>query len=446
MIVQNWWYTTLLGIQNPLQPPLTDQVRTDVLVVGAGMSGLTAAWRLALAGRKVVLLDRNICGGSSTGRSAGFLTPDSELELSQILRRYGPERARDLWDAPVRGIELITEAVKQHGIPCDLLSQDSLFVGSDARGWDDANAEVEARKKLGYPQTLYPRDQLPSVVGTTEYYGGIRYPGTYGINPLLYAQGLKRVLLELGVRIHESTEARSWDDHTVRTHLGSVTADQIIFCIDKPDRSLTPLERNVFHAQTFLAISEPLGSAALQQLFPSGARLQCWDSDLVYTYYRLTGDDRLLVGGGSALTTFALHAINTPGVMTHVLNGFQKKFPFLDRLRFIQYWPGLIDTTRDLLPTIVRDPDAPWVQWVLGCVGLPWAAFCGDFVARQAAGTGAADAERYYRYFEAARPFLVPTWLERLIGKPLVFALNNAWAKYVQVDRGRRIPDRADSL
>src|SRR5215469_15725275 len=108
MIVQNWWYTTLLGIQNPLQPPLTDQVRTDVLVVGAGMSGLTAAWRLALTGRKVVLLDRNICGGSSTGRSAGFLTPDSELELSQILRRYGPERARDLWDAPVRGIDLIT--------------------------------------------------------------------------------------------------------------------------------------------------------------------------------------------------------------------------------------------------------------------------------------------------------------------------------------------------
>ncbi|HZH42232.1 MAG TPA: FAD-dependent oxidoreductase, partial [Gemmatimonadales bacterium] len=62
MIVQNWWYTTLLGIRDPLQPPLTDHLRTEVLVVGAGMSGLTAAWRLALAGRKVVLLDRNICG------------------------------------------------------------------------------------------------------------------------------------------------------------------------------------------------------------------------------------------------------------------------------------------------------------------------------------------------------------------------------------------------
>lgn len=446
MIVQNWWYTTLLGIRDPLEPPLTEHLTTDVLVVGAGMSGLTAAWRLARAGRKVVLLDRNICGGSSTGRSAGFLTPDSELELSQILRRYGAERARDLWDAPVRGIELITEAVREHEIACDLQVQDSLFVGSDEGGWHDANAEVEARRTLGYPQTLYPREQLPTVLGTTEYYGGIRYPGTYGINPLLYAQGLKRVLLGLGVRIHESTEARAWSDHTVRTHLGSVTADQIIFCIDKPDRSLTPLARTVFHAQTFLAISEPLGARDLERLFPSGARLQCWDSDLVYTYYRLTGDDRLLVGGGSALTTFALHSINTPGVITRVLAGFHRKFPFLERLRFIQYWPGLIDTTRDLLPTIIRGPDAPWVHWVLGCVGLPWAAFCGDFVARQASGTAEADADRYYRYFEAARPFLIPLWLERWLGKPLVFSMNNAWAKYVQVDRGRRIPRRPDSL
>lgn len=446
MIVQNWWYTTLLGSLDPLQKPLTEHITTDALVVGAGMSGLMAAWRLTLAGRRVVLLDRNICGGSSTGRSAGFLTPDSELELSQILRRYGPERARDLWDAPVRGIELITDAVRRHEIACDLLVQDSLFIGSDARGWHDANAEVEARKTLGYPQTLYPRDRLPTVLGSTEYYGGIRYPGTYGINALRFAQGLKRTLLGLGARIYESTEARGWKDHTVTTHLGSVTAEQIIFCIDKPDRSLTAFAGAVFHAQTFLAISEPLGSADLTRLFPSGDPLQCWDSDLVYTYFRLTGDDRLLVGGGSALTTFALHAINTPGVIGRVLGGFQRKFPFLERLRFIQYWPGLIDTTRDLLPTIVRDPQAPWVHWVLGCVGLPWAAFCGDFVARRALGQADADAERYYRYFEAARPFLIPLWLERWLGKPLVFSLNNAWAKYVQVDRGRHVPQRVDSL
>jgi len=274
------------------------------------------------------------------------------------------------------------------------------------------------------------------VLGSREYYGGIRCPDTYGINALRYAQGVKRVLLERGVRIYESTEALRIDGHRVHTHLGSVTAGQIIFCVDKPTRTLTHFADNVFHAQTFLAISEPLGTADIARLFPSGARLQCWDSNLVYTYYRLTGDDRL-VGGGSALTTFALHALTLPRVIERVIRGLKRRLPFLAPLKFIQYWPGLIDTTRDLLPTIVRDASAPWVHWVLECVGLPWAAFCGDFVARAAFGTAGADTDRYYRDFEADRPFLVPLWLEPLVGKPLVFSLNNAWAMYYQVDRGR---------
>lgn len=446
MILQTWWYTTLLDIDSPPCRPLAADLRADVAVVGGGMAGISAALRLARGGRKVVLLERNVLGGSSTGRSAGFLTPDSELELSQILRRYGKERARDLWDAPVRGIELIVGTAREHDITCDLQTQDSLFVGTDHKGWADAQAEVRARELLGYPQTLYSRDQLPGVLGSTEYYGGIRYPGTYGIDALLYAQGVKRVLLDLGVQVFESTEAVALEDRTVRTHLGSVTADQIVFCIDKPSRELTPYERLVFHAQTFLAISEPLSDHEVRELFPSGAPLQCWDSDLVYTYWRLTGDQRLLVGGGSALTTFSLHAVTLPGVMGRVLRRFKQRFPFLERLEFIQYWPGLIDTTRDLLPTVMRDAAHPHVHWVLGCVGLPWAAFCGDFVGRVILGRAEKDEERYYRYFSPRRPFLVPTWLEPVSGKPLVFALNNWWAKYHQVDRNVHLPVRPEDF
>lgn len=440
MILQDWWYTTLLSVADPIRPPLRKDLKADVAVVGGGMSGLMAAYRLMRGGRKVVLLEQNICGGSSTGKSAGFLTPDSELELSQILRRYGPERARDLWDAPVRGIDLITRAVAEHGISCDLIPQDSLFVGNGESGWRDAQAEVRAREALGYPQRLYQRQELPKILGSDAYAGGIRYPGCYGINALLYAQGIKRALIEGGVDVYESTEAHSVDDHTIRTHLGSVTADQLIFCIDKPRRTLTPHAAQVFHAQTFLAISEPLADSGVRRLFPE-AQMQCWDTDLVYSYWRLTGDQRLLLGGGSALTTFSLHAITTPTVMERVIRRFKAKFPYLESLRFIQYWPGLIDTTRDLLPTIERDAGAPWRHWVLGCVGLPWAAFSGDFVGRAVLGTAGPDEERYYRYFSSRRRFFLPIWTEKILGKSLVFSMNNGWAKYYQVDRKKRLPE-----
>jgi len=72
-----------------MAPPLRKDIKTDVLIIGGGAAGLAAALELSKNKVKTVLLERNICGGSSTGKSAGFLTPDSELELDQLLRRFG---------------------------------------------------------------------------------------------------------------------------------------------------------------------------------------------------------------------------------------------------------------------------------------------------------------------------------------------------------------------
>lgn len=286
---------------------------------------------------------------------------------------------------------------------------------------------------------------MTKVIGSEGYSGAVRYADTHGINALRYAQGIKHVLLDHGVRIFESSEVRGIKDHTVYTHLGSVTASEIIICADKPQLSLTKFSDHVYHAQTFLAVSEPLKDQEVQQLFPDEP-LQCWDSDLVYTYFRLTGDQRLLVGGGSLLSTFSLHYVTSPRVITRVIHSFQEKFPFLKDLEFIQYWPGFIDSTRDLLPTVLQDEHSPWIHYILGCVGLPWAAFCGDFVARRVTEPANYDDHHYYRYFTVNRPFLFPLWMERFLGKPLVFTMNNAWAMYCQVDQGWNILDKPGSL
>jgi gamma-glutamylputrescine oxidase len=422
-----------MGVKEPIRSPLKGDIKTDVLVVGAGASGLAAALRLASSGRKVTLIDKNICGGSSTGKSAGFLTPDSELELSQLLRKYGTTGAKDLWEVAAKGVEIMVSNIKEHNIECDLQVQDCLFIGKGASGWKDVQEEVEARKKLGYSSTLYTESEVPSVLGSKAYSGAIRYAGTYGVNPLLYAQGIKEVLLDKGVEIYESSEVLSYNDHTVHTHLGSATAEEIIFCIDKPKQEITKYCEDVYHAQTFLSISEPLGNNDIANLFPQGP-LQCWDSDLIYTYFRLTGTKRLLVGGGDTLTTYAKNDTTTPRVINRVIDNLKKKIPSIRGLRFIQYWQGRIDMTSDLIPTVLRDPDKPWTHFILGCVGLPWATFCGDFAARNVLDNKELDNEKFYRYFSADRKFLIPTWMENILGKQLVFTINNAWAKYRQKD------------
>ncbi len=431
MILQDWWFTTLLGTRDPIRPPLKGDVKCDVLIVCDGAAGIAAALRLVKSGKMVIMLEKNIFGGSSTGKSAGFLTPDSELELSQLLRKYGHQGARDLWGVAAKGVDIMVDTIKTHKIDCDLQVQDCLFLGKGASGWKDVQDEVDARAKLGYSSTVYKEAEVPSVIGSNAYSGAIRYKGTYGVNPLLYAQGVKQVLLEGNIEIFESSDVLSWKGNTVFTHLGSVTAEKIIFCIDKPKPNITKFSRDVYHAQTFLSISEPLGDSDIAKLFPDGP-LQCWDSDLIYTYFRLTGTKRLLVGGGDLLTTYAKNDTTTPRVMDKVINGIKETIPSLKPLRFIQYWQGRIDMTRDLIPTVLVDPEHPWAHFVLGCVGLPWATFCGDFAARNVMDDREIDSEKFYQYFSPNRSFFLPVWLESILGKRIVFTVNNAWAKYRQ--------------
>jgi gamma-glutamylputrescine oxidase len=435
MVNQNWWITTLLINAHRYCPPLTRDIECDVLIVGGGFSGMSAAAEFLLKGLRVVLIEKNIVGGSSSGRSAGFLTPDSELELHQLVRRYGTQAAAEIWEAPCRGIDRIVETLKRHDIQCGLLKQDSLFLGLGSGGTEAVESERECRESVGFTdQRTYDKRQLQQILGAEGYTAGIRYGGTYGINPLQCLQGLKDLLIDNGMQVFESTEMDRLEDHTAHTHAGTVTAQNIIVAVDKLTESISPLADETFHAQTFLSVTEPLTDRELQILFPAGEQMQCWDSKLVYSYFRLTRDNRLLLGGGTAITTFLKDAYNNPGVIRRVIKDFRSHFPRLDDLSFIQFWPGQIDMTRDLLPVIARPPGLEHVRFILGCVGIPWATFCGSFAARNVLGEADDDYRKYFNYFSNQRPFALPSGLGKVIGKPLLFSLANTWAKFYQVD------------
>jgi gamma-glutamylputrescine oxidase len=164
-----------------------------------------AAAQFLRKGLKVVLIDKNIIGGSSSGRSAGFLTPDSELELHQLCRRYGNDAAREIWDAPCRGIEVIVNSIREHDIQCGLLKQDSLFLGRARAATTRAKAELECRKerRIHGPGALRRR-AAQGHPGPEGYTAGIRYGGTYGINPLQCLQGFKDVLVDNGMQVFEA--------------------------------------------------------------------------------------------------------------------------------------------------------------------------------------------------------------------------------------------------
>src|SRR6188508_536696 len=199
LVNQNWWFTTLLVSKHTYCPPLDKDIKCDVAIVGGGFAGVSAAVQFLRKGLKVVLVEKNIIGGSSSGRSAGFLTPDSELELHQLVRRYGAKAAAEIWEAPCRGIESIVDGIKKFDIECGLQRQDSLFLGLGASGTKAVVEELECRQTVGFTdQRMYDASQLTGILGSQGYTAGIRYGGTYGINPLRCLQGFKDVLIDNG--------------------------------------------------------------------------------------------------------------------------------------------------------------------------------------------------------------------------------------------------------
>jgi gamma-glutamylputrescine oxidase len=416
-LVRSWWDS---GASTERYPPLPGSTGCDVAVIGGGVAGLHAALRLVRDGADVVLLERSHCGGGTSGRSSGFITPDSELQLDSLIRRFGEAEAAVLWSIAEAGVDLIAGTARVHELQCDLLAPDCLFLGVGRSGAKSVRAEARARDALGYRSTLYEEAALPAV-HSGRYQAGVRYGGTWAIDPLRYCQGLRALLRKQGVRIYENTEVGALSGATAVSKRGDVAAQHCIVCIDKMPKRFNPRAwRKYYHAQTYLAISEPLTQGQAARLFPE-APLQCWDTRLVYTYYRLTGDNRLLLGGGSPLTTFARKEEPSPRVIESVIRGFRKRVPALGQLEFIAYWPGLIDITQDLLPLAAPDPENPMVQYILGPAGLPWAAWCGNHVAGRLSRNGEPD---FSRFFGWERDRLVPDVLERVIGKPLSFTLD----------------------
>jgi gamma-glutamylputrescine oxidase len=248
------------------------------------------------------------------------------------------------------------------------------------------------------------------------------------------------VLVDNGMQVFESTAMKRLEDHTIYTHGGSITADHIIIAVDKLEPHISPLSAEVFHAQTFLSVTEPLTDQERSILFPSGEQMQCWDSKLVYTYFRLTADNRLLLGGGSAITTSQgrvqqsrRHQARHRGLLRATSRSC-RAWRSSSSGRADRHHPRPAADHRQ-----AEGPAAPALHLRLRGNSL------GD-VHRQLRGAQCArgaddDYRKYFNYFSNERYFWLPSSLGNVIGKPMLFSLSNSWAKFRQVDKLRETAD-----
>lgn len=379
-----------------------------VAIVGGGIAGLTLAQELLDRGvRDIVIVEAEFCGAGATGRSSGFITPPSELELSRLVQRFGEDSARRLWDRAQESCDHIRAHADE------VLDADSLFVASDARSFGTIRDEFNARRALGYEATIYP--DVSGIVGSTSFGGGVRFGRTFAINAYDY---VTRLSDRLDITIFESSRAVSVRPGEVRTAHGCVQAAQVAVCIDHQSK-----HRGAFRVQTFLAVTEPLTNKTLHSIFPDGPLL-VWDTDLVYQYFRPTPDRRLLVGGGLLTRTYLPPGSGASGAVEHLIDYARRRFPQLAKTKFAAWWPGAIGVTKDFLPLAGQIDDHCYIA---GCAaGLPWSVVAARVTADLMTGRENPDSH----FFQPDRSFTDLDLLQPLIGKPLTFAASHYYAKH----------------
>ena len=269
-------------------PPLDGDHRADVAVVGAGITGMTAALLLARAGRSVAVIDQHVVAGGTTGHSTAKVTSQHGLTYAVLRLAHGQAAARTYAEAMEGAKERIAELAGE-GIECAFRRRPAyLYAGA---GWQRPliEREADAAAEAGLPATLVETTPLPYDV-----HGAVRFDDQAEFDPRAYVAGLARLLVEAGGSVFEHTRARQVHEGEpcrVETERGTLVADDVVVATLMPF-----LDRGGFFARAYGSRSYVV-TARIAGAPPDGMFITAGPPTRSLRAHPFTGGELLLVGG-----------------------------------------------------------------------------------------------------------------------------------------------------
>jgi gamma-glutamylputrescine oxidase len=332
------------------QPALEGEREADLVVVGGGCTGLSAAFHAARAGLSVVVLEGGRVGWGASGRNGGQIIPGLRKGAVELVQLYGVGRARALLGLALEARDLVVGLIEAHRIDCDLKTTGHLLGAAKARDltWMEAEAECLA-SVMNYPHVdLLSASQVGEDVATA-YHGGLLDRRGGHMHPLNYTLGLAEAALAAGAVIHERSEVTGLTTNggvRARTRAGAVRARHAVLAGDALLRGLcSRVNRRIMPVANYIAATRPLPDPAA--LIPRDVAVS--DSRFVVNYYRLSADGRLLFGGGER------YSPEPPADMADFVRGHMEAvFPQIRGVPIDHAWGGLVSVTQTRLPHVGR--------------------------------------------------------------------------------------------
>ncbi len=335
-------------------PKLTGEKDYDVIIVGGGLSGLATAYYLTQKhDLKTALFERHFIGWGASGRNGGQILPGYMAPATRMVRRFGFEKTRKLWEISVTGVNNILRLIDRHKIDCDLAPGAVTPIRPVHYHLPSIEKEMKLMERLGKPLELYDAVRTQEALSNTEdYYSAalVDKHNAWHFHPLKYANGLAKIIAE-NADIYEDTPVIGIDNSggkvTVFTPEGRATASNVVLCGDSYLGQLVPkLRRKYVLIRNAMIATDKL--PAKTNFMPENLCASEYGGDLLF--YRKTADNRLMIGGGDAVQPNA-HMITSEQKIIDVLKDSMKTiFPQIGDIGIPYVWGGYIGVTTSYLP------------------------------------------------------------------------------------------------
>lgn len=342
------------GLWEKTAPPppetsaLEGHVRTDVVIVGGGFTGLSTALHLAEHGIKVTLLEAREIGFGGAGRNVGLINGGMWVMPKELPNVLGPVYGERLLDLLGNAPFLVRELIEKHRIECELEKNGTLHCAVGDAGLAEIRERCAQWAARGAPVRILDAAETTARIGSNAYAGALLDERAGTLQPLAYVRGLAAAAQRAGAVIHTASPVIATEQDgagwKVITEKGSVSADWIIVATEAYSTGPWKIIRE---EQTYLPYfnfaTKPLGDNLRKSILPN--REGCWDTKEILSSFRMDKAGRLVFG--------SVGALRNTGAAVHrawAKRSLKRLFPQIGDVELECEWYGQIGMTDNAVP------------------------------------------------------------------------------------------------